>query len=271
MVPPGPTREPCMRHHASERDRQAPHPKAIEFSGVCKRIGRHPVLADLSLEIRAGEVFALAGINGAGKTTCIKCLLDLCHVDAGRIEIFGQPASTPESRRPLVYLPERFLPPHHLRGHEFLEFMAKMHGVEPGADRQRELLAALDLAPSALDKPVRNCSKGMVQKLGLAACFLAGKSLLVLDEPMSGLDPKARLLVKRYLAGLRAGGATVFFSTHLLADAGELCDRMGVLHDGTIRFAGPPAQLRRQFPSATLEDAWLACIEGMARRSRNGG
>ena len=260
-----------MRGHASQRDRRTPPPNAIEFSGVRKQLGRHPVLAGFSLTVRAGEIFALVGINGAGKTTCIKCLLDLCHVDAGRIEIFGRSATVPESRRPLVYLPERFLPPHHLRGHEFLEFMAKMHRAEPGPGRVREVLAALDLAPAALARPVGECSKGMAQKLGLAACFLAGKPLLVFDEPMSGLDPRARVLFKRHLAGLRAGGATVFFSTHLLADAGGLCDRMGVLHDGAIRFAGPPAQLRQRFPSATLEEAWLACIEGMARRSRNGG
>ena len=260
-----------MRGHASEGDRRTPPPNAIEFSGVRKRLGRHPVLAGLSLAVRAGEIFALVGVNGAGKTTCIKCLLDLCHVDAGRIEIFGRPARAPESRRPLVYLPERFLPPHHLRGHEFLDFMAKMHRVEPDPGRVREVLAALDLAPAALARPVRECSKGMAQKLGLAACFLAGKPLLVFDEPMSGLDPRARVLFKRHLAGLRAGGATVFFSTHLLADAGGLCDRMGVLHDGAIRFAGPPARLRQRFPSATLEEAWLACIEGVAQGSPNGG
>ena len=249
-----------MGHHTGERDRRAPHPKAIEFSGVHKQFGRDPVLADLSLEVRAGEIFALVGINGAGKTTCIKCLLDLCHVDAGRIAIFGRPATVPESRRPLAYLPERFLPPHHLRGREFLDFVTAMHRIVPGADRMREVLAALDLAPSALDRPVRDCSKGMMQKLGLAASFLAGKPLLVFDEPMSGLDPKARVLVKHHLAGLRAGGATVFFSTHLLADAGDLCDRMGVLHDGAVRFAGSPARLRECFPAATLERSWLACI-----------
>ena len=243
-----------------ERDLGASHAIAIAFSRVSKGFGRKSVLADFSLEVHAGEIFALVGTNGAGKTTCIKCLLDLCHVDAGRIEIFGRPAGSPESRRPLVYLPERFMPPRHVHGREFLDFMSRMHGVEPKPERVREVLAALDLAPPALDEPVREYSKGMAQKLGLAACFLAGKSLLVFDEPMSGLDPKARILARRYLAGLRAGGATVFFSTHLLADAGSLCDRMGVLHEGAMRFTGPPGQLRERFPAATLEESWLACI-----------
>ena len=235
-------------------------PNAIEFSTVSRRLGRRPVLAGLSFEVRAGEIFGLIGTNGAGKTTCIKCLLDLCHLDAGRIRIFGRPAAAPESRRPLAYLPERFVPPRHLLGREFLRFMSRMHRVEPGPGRVRDVLAALDLAPSALNEPVREYSKGMTQKLGLATCLLADKPLLVLDEPMSGLDPKARVLARRYLRCLRDGGATVFLSTHLLADAGGLCDRMGVLHDGAMRFVGSPARLRERFPAATLEESWIACI-----------
>ena len=249
-----------MRARSPEPDRGPSKPNAIVFSGVSKQFGRHRVLADFTLEVRAGEIFALVGANGAGKSTCIKCLLDLCHVDAGRMEIFGRPAAAPESRRPLVYLPERFLPPRHLRGREFLDFMARMHGVEPSPDRVCEMLEALDLAAIVLDEPVRDYSKGMAQKLGLAACFLAGKPLLVFDEPMSGLDPKARVLARRYLEGLRAGGATVFFSTHLLADASAMCDRMGVLHHGAMRFIGSPSELRARFPAATPEESWLACI-----------
>ncbi len=249
-----------MRCASPEPVRPAPRVNAIEFSAVSKRLGSRAVLADLSLVVHAGEIFGLVGTNGAGKTTCIKCLLDLCHLDAGRIRIFGRPAAAPESRRPLAYLPERFVPPRHLLGREFLRFMSRMHQVEPRPGRVREVLAALDLAPSVLDEPVREYSKGMAQKLGLSACLLAGKPLLVLDEPMSGLDPKARVLARRYLRCLRDGGATVFLSTHLLADAGGLCDRMGVLHDGAMRFVGSPAGLRERFPAATLEESWIACI-----------
>ena len=227
---------------------------------MSKRHGRRAVLAGLSLEVRAGEIFGLVGTNGAGKTSCIKCLLDLCHLDAGRIRIFGRSSTAPHSRRPLAYLPERFMPPRHLLGREFLRFMSRMHGVAPGPGRVREVLAALDFAPCALDEPVRHYSKGTAQKLGLAACLLADKSLLVLDEPMSGLDPKARVLARRHLRSLRDGGATVFLSTHLLADAGGLCDRMGVIHDGAMRFVGPPARLRERFPAATLEESWIACV-----------
>ena len=249
-----------MRRESPEPARRAPRANAIEFSAVTKRLGRRPVLTRLSFEVRAGEIFGLVATNGAGKTTCIKCLLDLCHVDAGRIRIFGRAATAPESRRPLAYLPERFVPPRHLYGREFLRFMSRMHRVEPEPERVREVLAALDLEPSALDEPVRHYSKGTAQKLGLAACLLADKPLLVLDEPMSGLDPKARVLARRYLRGLRDAGATVFLSTHLLADAGGLCDRMGVLHDGAMRFVGSPARLRERFPATTLEESWIASI-----------
>ena len=249
-----------MRCASPEPVRPAARANAIQFSAVSKRLGPRPVLEGLSLEVRPGEIFGLVGTNGAGKTTCMKCLLDLCHLDAGRIHIFGRPATAPESRRPLAYLPERFMPPRHLYGREFLRFMSRMHGIDPGPDRVREVLAALDLEPSALDEPVRHCSKGTAQKLGLAACLLADKPLLVLDEPMSGLDLKARVLARRHLRALRDGGATVFLSTHLLADAGGLCDRMGVLHDGAMRFVGSPARLRERFPAATLEESWIACV-----------
>ena len=249
-----------MRCTSPEPVRPVARANAIEFSAVAKRLGPRPVLEGLSLEVRPGEIFGLVGTNGAGKTTCIKCLLDLCHLDAGRIRIFGRPATAPESRRPLAYLPERFVPPRHLLGREFLRFMSRMHRVEPGPERVREVLAALDLDPSDLDEPVRHYSKGTAQKLGLAACLLADKPLLVLDEPMSGLDPKARVLARRHLRALRDGGATVFLSTHLLADAGGLCDRMGVLHDGAMRFVGSPARLRERFPAATLEESWIACV-----------
>ncbi len=122
------------------------------------------------------------------------------------------------------------------------------------------MLEALDLDPAALGRPVRAYSKGMAQKLGLAACFLSGKRLLILDEPVSGLDPKARALVKRHLLRLKAAGHTLFFSTHALPDVEELCDRMAILHGGEIRFVGSPAECRERFEAETLEQAFLNCI-----------
>jgi ABC-2 type transport system ATP-binding protein len=110
-------------------------------------------------------------------------------------------------------------------------------------------------------KPVRDYSKGMTQKLGLAACLLSRKAIQVLDEPTSGLDPKARALLKRELKALRDAGGTVFFSSHALADVEEICDRMAVLHGGLLRFAGTPAELVARYGGAGLEAAFLECIE----------
>jgi ABC-2 type transport system ATP-binding protein len=237
---------------------------AVAFRDVSKRFGHALALAGLSLTVRPGETFALVGLNGAGKTTLIKCLLDFCSVDGGAIEVFGVGHRRTDARRRLAFLPERFIPPYFLTGRDFLRYMLTLHGVEYRESAAQEMLEALDLDRSALDKPVRSFSKGMSQKLGLAACMLSGKDLFVLDEPTSGLDPKARALLKRRLLALRAAGHTVFFTSHALADVQEICDRMAVIHQGRLRFSGSPAELLLLHGAATLEDAFLECIAAPA-------
>ncbi len=241
---------------------EAPLPAAapaIYFSGVAKRFGRSTVLEELSFSVAEGEFFGLVGVNGAGKTTSLKGLLDFSEMDAGEIEIFGVSHRLIAARERLAYLPERFLPPYYLTGRDFLEYSARLHGVEADASILEGLCGSLDLEIDTLARPVRQYSKGMAQKLGLIACFLSGKELYILDEPMSGLDPKARILVKRYFGELRARKRTVFFSTHLLTDVESLCDRMGILHGGRLRFVGTPEACRQQY-GGSLEQAYLACI-----------
>lgn len=233
---------------------------ALSIQNLSKSYGKQPVLRGVTLQLGAGESFGLVGMNGAGKTTLIKCLLDFCAIDGGRIEILGLAHLETRSRKPLAYLPENFLPPHYLRGREFVQYILELRGEPYSEEATREMFAALDIDPEALDKLARSYSKGMTQKLGLAACFLSQASLFVLDEPMSGLDPKARALVKRRLALLKQAGKTLFFSSHVLADVEELCDRMAILHGGELRFVGPPGACRSQFGSATLEEAYLAAI-----------
>ncbi|MEK7835857.1 MAG: ATP-binding cassette domain-containing protein [Pseudomonadota bacterium] len=234
---------------------------ALRFSGVAKNYGRTGVLHDVSFEVARGDFFGLVGVNGAGKTTLLKCLLDFCDTDRGSIDIFDTPHRLTAARRRLAFLPERFNPPYYLSGEDFIKYVLEMQATGYDRGAAERMLHALDLDLAALSLPVRAYSKGMTQKLGLAACFLSGKDLYVLDEPTSGLDPKARALLKSHLRELKQRSRTVFFTSHALADVAEVCDRMAVMHAGRLCFAGTPAELCRQFATADLEQAFMRCIE----------
>ena len=233
---------------------------AIQFKGVSKRFGKLQVLDNVDLHLREGEFLGLVGINGAGKTTLIKCLLDLCAPSGGSIEIFGLLHAQPASRSRLAFLPERFIPPNFATGNEFLRFMTAMHRQPWQLNKVEAILHTLDLDPPVLRKPVRHLSKGTAQKLGLAATLLSGKDLYVLDEPMSGLDPKARALFKRDLLARKRQGLTLFFTSHMLADISALCDRMAVLHQGQILYQGAPAAFCEHFGATDMEGAYLNCV-----------
>jgi len=233
---------------------------AINVEKLCKSFSGTQVLNEIDLTVAKGEFKGLIGVNGAGKTTLIKCLLDFCDVTSGNIEIFGITHTKKEARKRLVFLPERFVPPYYLTGKDFLVYMAELHGVEYNNKKVTDLFKILDLESSALLKPVRDFSKGMAQKLGLAACLMSEKDLMVLDEPMSGLDPKARVYLKQHLIELKQAGKTLFFSTHMLADIEVLCDRVAILHDGRIRFAGTIEECTDKFKADNLEQAYLTCV-----------
>ena len=233
---------------------------ALRFAQVEKRYAGVPVVSGFSLVVRRGEFFGLVGVNGAGKTTLIKCLLDFCDADRGAIEIFSVPHTTTAARARIAYLPERFNPPFYLTGRDFLQYMLGLHRTRYVAAEVARIFGALDLDPAALDRPARVYSKGMTQKLGLAACLLSGKDLYVLDEPTGGLDPKARALAKGELVALRRSGRTVFFTSHALSDVAEMCDRLAVMHAGRLRFAGTPQELIGRTGAPDLERAFLDCI-----------
>lgn len=233
---------------------------ALQIEQLSKRYGKLQVLQSLSLTVQSGECFGLVGMNGAGKTTLIKCLLDFCSLDAGQIQIFDIPHRETRARKPVAFLPENFLPPHALTGRDFLRYMTALREQTFVAEKALAICAALDFDSEALKRSARSYSKGMAQKLGLAACFLSPAEFLVLDEPMSGLDPKARALLKRQLSLAKETGKTIFFSSHVLADIEEMCDRMAILHEGKLAFIGTPAECRRNYQTQTLEEAYLACI-----------
>jgi ABC-2 type transport system ATP-binding protein len=236
----------------------------VRFRGVNKSFGRTEVLRGIDLDLRSGSCVGLAGVNGAGKTTLIKCLLDFCELDSGAIDVSGIEHRRPQARSRLAFLPERFTPPYFLTGREFIAMMLDLFGLGYEEERVRAMLAALDLDAAALDKPVRDYSKGMTQKLGLAACFLSDRELYVLDEPMSGLDPKARARTKELLLKLKSEGRTLLFTSHSLADVEEVCDQVTVLHNGTLAFVGTPGGLREHYGGPTLERAFLKCLEAHA-------
>jgi len=233
---------------------------ALKIEQLNQAYGTHSVLTDINLSVHEGEYIGLVGVNGAGKTTLIKAVLDFISIDTGKIEIFGQSYRQTSSRESLSFLPENFLPPYYLTGRDFLSYMSELNQVELKETAIAEIFKVLDLDISALKKSVRKYSKGMAQKLGLASCFLSQRPLLLFDEPMSGLDPKARAYLKRHLVSLKRTGVTLFFSTHLLADVESICDRIVVLHNGKVCFNGSPSQCCEEFQADNLEDAYLKCI-----------
>lgn len=233
---------------------------ALKIEHLNQTYGSHHVLEDINMSISEGECIGLVGVNGAGKTTLIKAILDFISIDSGTIKIFDKTHRETSSREFLSFLPEKFLPPYYLTGRDFLAYMAELNQVELQEPDITKIFKTLDLDMSALQKSVRHYSKGMAQKLGLASCFLSQRRMLLFDEPMSGLDPKARAYLKRHLVSLKQTGKTQFFSTHLLADVETICDRIIILHNGKICFNGTPLQCCEEYHADNLEDAYLNCI-----------
>ena len=232
----------------------------IQFDGVSKRYHQHQVLQTIDLEVREHEYLGLVGVNGAGKSTLIKCLLDFTLVDEGSISIGGINHLKTAAREHIGYLPEKFLPPYYLTGKEFIQYMLELYQVSYNHEAVLRMLDTLDLRHDSLHKTVGQLSKGMAQKMGLAACLLSERRCFILDEPMSGLDPKARAYLKQHLKTRKEQGQTLFFSTHLLADVQALCDRMAILHDSQLRFVGTPEECCQTFGTDDLEQAYLRCI-----------
>lgn len=232
----------------------------VDISGIKAAYGKQEVLHGISFQVRAGETFGLIGLNGAGKTTLLKIMLGLKEAKSGSILLGGLPAGAPSARRNFAFLPERFDPAWFLSAYEFIKFTLSLYGRAASRDEIDSMAEKLALKKAFLSKRAHTYSKGMRQKLGLMATFLTGCPLLLLDEPMSGLDPLARAQVKNLVANARAAGRTVFFSSHILSDMHELCDRVAVLHGGNIVFTGTPADILVQTGQETLERAFLHLI-----------
>lgn len=232
----------------------------LHAENIFKNYGTHQVLDDVSLTLKPGEIFGLIGLNGVGKTTFIKIMLDLTRPDKGEGYFFGEPFAKASSRRLLSYLPEKFQPSRYLRGEEYLALSLSYFGKEYDDEKARAEAVALDLDPEALKRKVGGYSKGMGQKLGLMGAFLVGAPFLILDEPMSGLDPRARIKLKERLLREKREGKTIFFSSHILSDIDEICDRIGVINQAKLIFVGTPAEFKAKHPSESLEKTFLQSI-----------
>ena len=200
---------------------------------------RVPAVRDVSFEVRRGEILGLLGPNGAGKTTTIKMLMGLIFPTRGHAEIFGVPATSRRARAQVGFLPESPYFYDYLTGPELLDLMGELAGLDRRTrrDRAEALLARVGLA-GAEDRPLRKYSKGMLQRIGLAQALISDPALVVLDEPMSGLDPIGRKEIRDLVAELRREGRTVLFSTHILSDVELLCDRAVIIAGGQMRAEG---------------------------------
>ena len=239
----------------------------LEVRDVVTSYGRHKVLHGVSLDVTPGEIFGLIGLNGAGKTTLIKSIIDASPIAHGTIRIFGQTHLDAASRKGLSFLPEQFLPSPYLKGWEFLELSLSYFGLALDRPVAAELADRLTLDPAVLGKRVTTYSKGMGQKLGLVATLLSERPLLILDEPMSGLDPRSRTRLKDALIEYRGRGHSIFLSSHILSDLDELCDSIAVIHGGRVLYRGTPGDLRAAFGLDSLERAFLKAIDADERSS----
>ncbi|HWB77881.1 MAG TPA: ABC transporter ATP-binding protein [Nannocystaceae bacterium] len=210
--------------------------------GLLRR--RTEALRGVSFAVEKGEIFGFLGPNGAGKTTTIKILMGLIFPSGGTAKVFGAEVGDRRAKERVGYLPENPYFYDYLNLRELLDMVGRLHGLDRSTRRRRAdaLIEEVGLADAAR-RPLRSYSKGMLQRAGLAQALIGEPELVVLDEPMSGLDPIGRKEVRDLMLRLRERGTTVFFSTHILSDATLLCDRVAIVVGGELRDTGPLGQL----------------------------
>ncbi len=239
---------------------------------------RVEAVRSVSFEVKKGETFGLLGPNGAGKTTSIKAILRLIMPDAGQITLFGAPLSL-DARRRIGYLPENPYVYQYLRAHEFLDLCGRLMGMSRAERKKRAdaMIEQVGLA-HAVDRPIGRFSKGMMQRMGLAQALLHDPELLILDEPMSGLDPVGRKQVRDIILAERRAGKTLIFTSHVLSDVEMLCDRIAIVHKGEVVARGTLDELlKREVRRVTIQLAGVSAelkanlaARGLALRDHEG-
>lgn len=235
---------------------------------------RIEAVRDVSFSVDAGEVFGFVGPNGAGKTTTIKMIIGLIFPTSGTAQVFDVSAPSPEAMKRVGFLPESPYIYPYLTPREFVTMCARLSGLH-GADLANRVLQSLERVgmKDTIDRPVRALSKGMTQRVGLAAALVHDPDLLILDEPMSGLDPVGRKDVRDIILEERARGKTVFFSTHILSDVETLCDRVCILRKGEVALSGRLSELLDSSASLSevaLHDVSEALKDALAETGRKG-
>ncbi|MFO0889569.1 MAG: ABC transporter ATP-binding protein [Isosphaeraceae bacterium] len=251
----------------------------IELRGVTKHFGSKRAVDGLDLTVRAGELFAFLGPNGAGKTTTIKMICGLLTPTAGSVCVGGHGASTKEARQLLGFVPDQPYLYDKLTGREFLRFVVEMYGMERhrAAGRIDELIDTFEMA-DFIDELCESYSQGMKQRVVFASALVHSPRVLVVDEPLVGLDPRSARIVKNLFVNQARSGVAVLMSIHLLSIAEELADRIGIVDRGRMITVGTLAELREQAQhDGSLEDLFLKLTgndipssEGAARAGRTG-
>lgn len=232
-----------------------------------KELGALPktALADVSFSLAKGETLGLIGANGAGKSTAIKLLMDFIRPDKGTITIWGRTPQHHEIRSRIGYLPETANFPANLTALDMLRYAGATCGMPAAAiqNASEKWLRRLGLWDDR-KRPLRNYSKGMQQRTNFAIALLNDPELLILDEPMSGLDPIGRAEILALIADLKSQGRTILFCSHILEDVDRLVDQVLVLHKGRKLFEGQPRALAEQQQNATFVDGYLSLVQGAA-------
>ena len=229
----------------------------IEIKNISKKLDKKPILQEVSLCVQEGEIFGFLGPNGAGKTTTMKCILRLISPDTGEIRILGKTDFDNAVKQEIGFMPENTYLYKYLSGREFLRFNGNFFNIEKKELEARieDLLKKVGLEHAA-DRKLSKYSKGMLQRIGLAQSIINEPKIVFFDEPMSGLDPLGRKMVKDLMLELKKKGTTVFFNTHILSDVEALCEHFAIIHRGKI-----VANMHTKDLQEPLEDFFVRTIE----------